>query len=64
MKNARFTTAKNIDDPEYYFITSSAKMVPGKKVVVGPTNMVIAGVPTPIYLPFAFSQLLKQVVLD
>ncbi len=54
MKNARFTTAKNIDDPEYYFITSSAKMVPGKKVVVGPTNMVIAGVPTPIYLPFAF----------
>ena len=54
MKNARFTTAKNVDDPEYYFITSSAKMVPGKKVVVGPTNMVIAGVPTPIYLPFAF----------
>lgn len=54
MKNARFTTAKNIDDPEYYFITSSAKMVPGKKVVVGSTNMVIAGVPTPIYLPFAF----------
>ncbi|WP_395053823.1 putative LPS assembly protein LptD, partial [Flavobacterium sp.] len=54
MKNARFTTAKDFDDPEYYFITSKAKFVPGKKVVVGGTNMVIYGVPTPLYLPFAF----------
>ena len=54
MKDARFTTSKNIDDPEYYFITSKAKFVPGKKVVVGGTNMVIGGVPTPLFLPFAF----------
>lgn len=54
MKRARFTTAKDIDDPEYYFITESAKFVPGKKVIVGPTNMVIGGVPTPLMLPFAF----------
>ena len=54
MKNARFTTAKDFDDPEYYFITGKAKFVPGKKVVVGGTNMVIYGVPTPLYLPFAF----------
>ena len=54
MKDARFTTSKNIDDPEYYFITTKAKFVPGKKIVVGPTNMVIGGVPTPIFLPFAF----------
>ncbi|MBD3580955.1 putative LPS assembly protein LptD [Flavobacterium selenitireducens] len=54
MKSARFTTSKDVDNPEYYFFTQKAKFVPGKKVVVGGTNMVIADVPTPIYLPFAF----------
>ncbi|MBM6499500.1 LPS-assembly protein LptD [Flavobacterium macrobrachii] len=54
MKGARFTTAKDIDNPEYYFYTNKVKMVPGKKIVVGTTNMVIADVPTPIALPFAF----------
>jgi len=54
MKGARFTTSKNIDDPEYYFYTNKVKFVPGKKVVVGTTNMVIANVPTPLALPFAF----------
>lgn len=54
MKGARFTTAKDIDDPEYYFQTNKVKFVPGKKIVVGLTNMVIADVPTPIALPFAF----------
>ena len=54
MKGARFTTAKDVDNPEYYFQTNKVKFVPGKKVVVGFTNMVIADVPTPIALPFAF----------
>lgn len=54
MKRARFTTSKDIDNPEYYFQTSKVKFVPGKKVVVGFTHMVIANVPTPIALPFAF----------
>ena len=54
LKNARFTTATDVDDPEYYFRTSKVKYVPGKKVVTGMTNMVIANVPTPLALPFAF----------
>mgnify|MGYP001003578499 CR=1 FL=1 len=54
MKGARFTTAKDVDNPEYYFQTNKVKFVPGKKIVVGFTNMVIADVPTPIALPFAF----------
>ncbi|WP_394345861.1 putative LPS assembly protein LptD [Flavobacterium silvisoli] len=54
LKKARFTTAKDIDNPEYYFQASRVKLVPGKKVVVGLTNMVIADVPTPLALPFAF----------
>jgi lipopolysaccharide assembly outer membrane protein LptD (OstA) len=54
MKGARFTTATDIENPEYYFQTNRVKFVPGKKVVVGSTHMVIADVPTPIFLPFAF----------
>jgi len=54
MKDAFFTTSKDVDNPEYYFHTRKLKLVPGEKVIVGPTNMVIADVPTPIGLPFAF----------
>ena len=54
MKKARFTTSKDIDNPEYYFQTNRVKFVPGKKSVIGLTHMVIANVPTPIGLPFAF----------
>jgi lipopolysaccharide assembly outer membrane protein LptD (OstA) len=54
MKNARITTSKNIDDPEYYFLVRKVKFVPQKKVVAGLTNLVIADVPTPIGLPFAY----------
>ena len=54
MKDVRFTTAKDVDDPEYYFLARKIKFVPGKKVVVGLTNLVIADVPTPIGVPFAY----------
>lgn len=54
LKGARFTTSKDIEDPEYYFYTKKIKFVPKKKVVTGLTNMYIANVPTPIALPFAF----------
>ncbi|NRD21512.1 LPS-assembly protein LptD [Winogradskyella eckloniae] len=54
MKNSKFTTAEDEEDPEYQFVTSKMKLVPNKKVIVGPTYMEIYGVPTPIALPFAF----------
>ena len=60
MKDARFTTAEDLDDPEYQFISDKIKLVPGKKIVVGPTYMEIYGVPTPIALPFAFFPLTKD----
>ncbi|MFQ3173764.1 MAG: lipopolysaccharide assembly outer membrane protein LptD (OstA) [Flavobacterium sp.] len=60
LKNARFTTSKNIDNPEYYFQTNKVKFIPGKKVVTGLTNMVIANVPTPIALPFAYFPMSKE----
>ena len=54
LKKARFTTSKDIENPEYYFQTNKIKLVPKQKVVTGLTNMVIADVPTPIAIPFAF----------
>jgi lipopolysaccharide assembly outer membrane protein LptD (OstA) len=54
MSNARFTTSKNPEDPEYYFLARRIKFVPKKKIVTGLVNMYIADVPTPIGLPFAF----------
>ncbi|RKR11910.1 lipopolysaccharide assembly outer membrane protein LptD (OstA) [Flavobacterium sp. 90] len=54
LKGARFTTASDVDNPEYYFQTSKVKFIPGKKVITGLTNMVIADVPTPLALPFAY----------
>ncbi len=59
MKNGKFTTSESENDPEYQFITSKMKMVPNKKVIVGPTYMEIYGVPTPIGLPFAFFPMTK-----
>ncbi|MDB2494066.1 putative LPS assembly protein LptD, partial [Flavobacteriaceae bacterium] len=59
VKRAKFTTSENIENPEYYFLLRKAKIVPGKKVVTGLTNLFIADVPTPIGLPFAFFPLSK-----
>ncbi|WP_179347862.1 putative LPS assembly protein LptD [Winogradskyella pacifica] len=60
MQNGRFTTAENEEDPEYQFVTTKMKMVPNKKVIVGPTYMEIYGIPTPIALPFAFFPMTKK----
>ena len=54
MDRAKFTTSADIDNPEYYFLLRKAKVIPGKKIITGPTNMYIADVPTPIGLPFAY----------
>nr|WP_245946345.1 putative LPS assembly protein LptD [Marinirhabdus gelatinilytica] len=60
LKNVRFTTSTNLDDPEYYFYTRKAKFVPKKKIVTGLTNMYIADVPTPLGLPFAYFPLTED----
>jgi len=58
IKRARFTTS-NKPKPDYYIQTSKVKVVPGKKVVAGVSNLVIADVPTPLFLPFAYFPITK-----
>jgi lipopolysaccharide assembly outer membrane protein LptD (OstA) len=51
VRNIKFTTSEKLD---YYIGTSKAKIIPGKKIIVGGSQLYLADVPTPIYLPFAY----------
>ncbi|WP_366140975.1 putative LPS assembly protein LptD [Seonamhaeicola sp.] len=54
IKEAKYTTAEDLEDPDYYIRLLKAKIVPGKKIVTGPAGLYIYDVPTPIWLPFSF----------
>ncbi len=58
-ENAIFTTC-NHPEPHYGIRSRKQKVVPDKVVVVGPSNLEIMGVPTPIWLPFGFFPISKD----
>lgn len=60
MEDVRFTTAKDPKNPEYYFRASKIKFVPKKKIITSSVQMVIADVPTPVWVPFAFFPLTDE----
>lgn len=49
----RFTTC-DLKDPHFHFQLSKAVLVPEKRIVSGPVNLWVRGVPTPLGLPFSF----------
>ena len=51
IKKIKFTTSEKKD---YYIATNKAKLVPGKKIIIGGSRLFIADVPTPLFLPFAY----------
>lgn len=51
--HGKFTTC-NLTEPHFHFALSKAVMVPDKRIVTGPMNLWIMGVPTPVGLPFSF----------
>lgn len=53
IRKIRFTTSDK-KNPDYYLETDKAKIVPKKKIIVGFTHLVVADVPTPVFLPFAY----------
>ncbi len=52
-KNALITTC-DLDEPHFGILSTQQKVIPNKLVVVGPSTLVIAGVPTPLVVPFGF----------
>jgi len=60
IKDGKFTTSENLEDPEYYIKMNRAKIVPNKKIVTGMSQMYIYDVPTPIAIPFAYFPMSKK----
>ncbi len=56
----KITTAEDIENPEYYILAKRGKIVPGKKIVVGSSQMYIEEIPTPFVLPFGYFPLIQQ----
>ena len=52
-QDALFTTCTHAE-PHYGIRSRKQKVIPNKLVVVGPSNLELMGVPTPLWLPFGF----------
>lgn len=48
-----YTTCEDKNHPHFFIEAKRSKVVPGKVMVTGPANLVVSGVNTPLYLPFA-----------
>ncbi|WP_299012442.1 putative LPS assembly protein LptD [uncultured Polaribacter sp.] len=53
VRKIRFTTSEK-KNPDYYIGTNKAKIVPGKKIIVGGSQLYIVDIPTPLFIPFAY----------
>ena len=51
--NSTYSTC-DADTPHFAIYLLKAKVYPGKKIVSGPANLVLEGIPLPLYLPFGF----------
>ncbi len=47
----KYTTCNN-PEPHFHLQTRSLKIIPEKKILFGPSNLVIENVPTPLFIPF------------
>jgi hypothetical protein len=56
--DAIFTTCA-AEHPHFGIASKKQKLVPDKVVIVGPSNLVIGDIPTPLWLPFGFFPLSK-----
>jgi hypothetical protein len=52
-RNGRFSTC-DLDEPHFHFNLTEAVLVPNERIVAGPSNLWVNGVPTPLVLPFAY----------
>jgi len=54
-----FVTSSKKENPDYEIHISKAKLIPNKKIIAGVSQLIIADVPTPAFLPFAYFPLTK-----
>ncbi|MBT5978156.1 MAG: LPS-assembly protein LptD, partial [Flavobacteriales bacterium] len=53
IKNGKYTTCE-YDDPHFHIHANKLKVITGDKIVTGPAYLSIAGIPTPLAVPFGF----------
>lgn len=53
IKNGTYTTC-DADEPHYHIHVTRGKVIPDDKIITGPAYLVIAGIPTPLAIPFGF----------
>jgi LptD protein len=58
-KDAIFTSCSDAH-PHFGVRSSKQKIIPNKLIIVGPSNIEIGGVPTPLWLPFGFFPVPKK----
>lgn len=58
-RNAVFTTC-DAHSPHFGIWSNKQKIVPNKEVIVGPSNLQIMGIPTPLVLPFGFYPIVPE----
>ncbi len=54
LKNGRYTTCDDHENPHFYFRLTKGKVRPRKDVVTGPAYMVLEDLPLPVAVPFGF----------
>lgn len=52
LTQGRITTC-DLDDPHYHFQMAKGVVIPNERIVAGPMNLWVNGIPTPFGLPFA-----------
>ncbi len=53
ISNNTYTTC-DADTPHFYISLPKARIYPGKKIISGPGNLVLEGIPLPLVLPFGY----------
>jgi len=56
----RYTTCNNREHPHFYLEARNLKIIPEKKIIFGPSNLVIEDIPTPLFIPFGMFPTKKE----
>ncbi|MCL2596096.1 MAG: LPS-assembly protein LptD [Paludibacter sp.] len=54
IKDAKYTTCDDHDNPHFYLKISKGKVKTGEYIVAGPSQMYIADMPLPLFVPFGY----------
>ena len=51
LKHGKYTTC-SLEEPHFFINSKKIKLITGEKIISGPANLVLADIPTPLFIPF------------